>query len=314
MSSFNLITVLGPTASGKTAFGARLAKEIGGEIISADSRQVYRGMDLGTGKDYQDYWVNGEKINVHLVDIHDAGYKYSVFEFQNDFLRAFKEIHEGGYLPVMVGGTGMYIEAILSHYKMIQTPVNPELREKLKDKSKEELADLLKRNNPELHNTSDLRIRSRTIRAIEIAEYLKDHSQDIPDLPLIKSLIFGIKYDRNSRRRRITERLKMRLQEGMIDEVKILLEKIPAQDLIYYGLEYKFITLHLIGELSYAELFKKLETAIHQFAKRQMTWFRKMERQGYTIHWLDGHMPVEEKIEKALSVIREKAPELLDNR
>jgi tRNA dimethylallyltransferase len=313
MSLYNLITVLGPTASGKTLYGAHLAHALNGEIISADSRQVYKGMNLGTGKDYEDYMVKDKTIPVYLVDIHEAGYKYNLYEFQEDFKRIFEDIYTRQKIPIMVGGTGMYIEAILKKYELVKVPPNQDLRNHLAEKTEEELVEILKKYDPNLHNTTDLKIRKRTIRAIEIADHYSKSTTQLRDLPEIRSVIFGVKYDRNSRRKRITERLKARLNEGMLDEVRSLLEKIPSDDLIYYGLEYKFLTLHLIGELTYQEMFNKLEVAIHQFAKRQMTWFRKMERQGFDIHWLDGHMPLDEKIERSLRIIKEEAPELIIN-
>ena len=311
MSKYNLITILGPTASGKTFFGANLAYKIKGEIISADSRQVYREMDLGTGKDYGDYIIHDSSIPVHLIDIHDAGYKYNLYEFQKDFYRVYEEILNRGKYPLMVGGTGMYIEAVLNKYELVKVPLNQELRDKLSELTQEELIDVLHKYNSKLHNTSDLKIRKTTLRAIEIADYYSKREAQSSDLPDINSLIFGIKYDRLSRRKRISERLEARLNEGLLDEVKILLDKISAEDLIYYGLEYKFITLYLTGQLKYDEMFRKLEVAIHQFAKRQMTWFRRMERNEFKIHWLDGHMPIEEKLERAVKIITEEAPELI---
>jgi len=311
MSLYNLITVLGPTASGKTLFGAHLAQALNGEIISADSRQVYKGMNLGTGKDYEDYMVKDKTIPVHLVDIHEAGYKYNLYEFQEDFVMAFDDISTRKKIPVMVGGTGLYIEAILDKYRLVKVPLNQELRNSLDGKTQEELAEILRRYDTDLHNTTDLKIRKRTIRAIEIADYYSRNQTHPDDQPEIRSLIFGIKYDRNSRRKRITERLRARLNEGMLEEARSLLEKIPSDDLIYYGLEYKFLTLHLTGEITYQEMFNKLEVAIHQFAKRQMTWFRKMERHGFDIHWLDGHLPLDEKIARSLRIISREAPELI---
>ena len=311
MSVHNLITVLGPTASGKTSFGAHLAYEVDGEIISADSRQVYRQMDLGTGKDYHDYIVSNKTIPVHLIDIHEPGYKYNLFEYQSDFMRVYHDISARNRVPIMVGGTGMYIEAILNRYELVRTPVNQGLRDELADKTQEELVEILTGYPTRLHNTSDLKNRKRTIRAIEIADYYSKQKHQDPEIPEIKALIIGIKYDRNSRRQKITERLKARLKEGMIEEVRSLLVRINPEDLIYYGLEYKYITLYLIDKLSWQEMFEQLEVAIHQFAKRQMTWFRKMERNGYIIHWLDGYMPIDEKIERSLKIIRNEAPELL---
>jgi tRNA dimethylallyltransferase len=311
MSKYNLITILGPTASGKTSFGANLAYRIRGEIISADSRQVYREMDLGTGKDYDDYIIEDYSVPAHLIDIHDPGYKYNLFEYQSDFHSVFQEIRSRGNLPFLVGGTGMYIEAVLNKYELINVPPNEELRRKLEKLTQEELINVLQKYNSSLHNTSDLKIRKRTLRAIEIADhYSREKVQQI-DLPEINSLILGVKYDRISRRKRISERLEARLKEGLINEVKNLLDKVSAEDLIYYGLEYKFITLYLTGKMDYKEMFGKLEVAIHQFAKRQMTWFRRMERNGFKIHWLDGPMPLEEKLERSMIIINKDAPELM---
>jgi tRNA dimethylallyltransferase len=312
MSKYNLITVLGPTASGKTLFGANLSTALDGEIISADSRQIYRDMDLGTGKDYGDYVVDEKIIPVHLIDIHEAGYKYNLFEFQSDFKRVFEDIGARGKIPIMVGGTGMYIEAILNKYELVRVPVNQALRDSLKDKTQDKLVEILVEFGIKLHNSTDLKVKKTTIRAIEIAEYYSKNTIQSDDSPEIKSLIFGVKYDRDSRRKRITERLKARLDEGMIDEVKTLLTKVNREDLIYYGLEYKFLTLYLTGELSYQEMFQKLEVAIHQFAKRQMTWFRRMERNGFNIRWMDGYLPLEEKLVKALNIIKIEAPELIE--
>lgn len=311
MSKYNLITILGPTASGKTSFGANLAYRIRGEIISADSRQVYREMDLGTGKDYDDYIIEDYSVPAHLIDIHDPGYKYNLFEYQSDFHSVFQEIRSRGNLPFLVGGTGMYIEAVLNKYELINVPPNEELRRKLEKLTQEELINVLQKYNSSLHNTSDLKIRKRTLRAIEIADHYSREKVQQRDLPEINSLILGVKYDRISRRKRISERLEARLKEGLINEVKNLLDKVSAEDLIYYGLEYKFITLYLTGKMDYKEMFGKLEVAIHQFAKRQMTWFRRMERNGFKIHWLDGPMPLEEKLERSMIIINKDAPELM---
>jgi tRNA dimethylallyltransferase len=311
MSRYTLITILGPTASGKTFFGANLALRLKGEIISADSRQVYREMDLGTGKDYDDYTIQNYSIPVHLIDIHDPGYKYNLFEYQKDFHRVYEEIRNRGKLPLLVGGTGMYIEAVLNKYELVNVPPNEALREKLSNLTQEELINVLQEYNSSLHNTSDLKIRKRTLRAIEIADHYSRVKVEQKDSPEINSLILGVKYDRISRRKRISERLEARIKEGLIDEVKKLLYKISAEDLIYYGLEYKFITLYLTGQMDYKEMAGKLEVAIHQFAKRQMTWFRRMERNGFKIHWLDGHMPMEEKLERAMNIINKEAPELI---
>ena len=311
MSKYNLITILGPTASGKTSFGANLAYRIRGEIISADSRQVYREMDLGTGKDYDDYIIEDYSVPAHLIDIHDPGYKYNLFEYQSDFHSVFQEIRSRGNLPFLVGGTGMYIEAVLNKYELINVPPNEELRRKLEKLTHEELINVLQKYNSSLHNTSDLKIRKRTLRAIEIADHYSREKVQQRDLPEINSLILGVKYDRISRRKRISERLEARLKEGLINVVKNLLDKVSAEDLIYYGLEYKFITLYLTGKMDYKEMFGKLEVAIHQFAKRQMTWFRRMERNGFKIHWLDGPMPLEEKLERSMIIINKEAPELM---
>ena len=300
---YNLIVVLGPTASGKTRFAARLAYEIDGEIIGADSRQVYREMTIGTGKDYDDYIVNGKKVKYHLIDIAEPGYKYNLFEYQTDFFRIFEEIKARNKFPVLCGGTGLYIESVLKDYKMVYVPVNPELRKSLEGKTLEELTEILK-GFKKLHNKTDTDTVKRAIRGIEIETYYRDHPEIVPDHPEIKPLIIGIGIDRDARRKKITDRLKKRLEEGMIEEVESLLKKgLSPEDLIYYGLEYKFVTLYLTGELAYDEMFEKLNTAIHRFAKRQMTWFRGMERKGFTIHWIDAFEPDEEKVQKVLQML-----------
>ncbi|WP_430973660.1 tRNA (adenosine(37)-N6)-dimethylallyltransferase MiaA [Sunxiuqinia rutila] len=294
---YQMLTILGPTASGKTTVAAHAAKQLDGEIISADSRQIYRGMDLGTGKDYEDYEIDGQQIPYHLIDIVDAGFEYNVYLFHNAFLAAYNDITQRGKFPVLCGGSGLYIEAVLNNYQLIQVPKNHELRKTLDPKSLEELEHVLKALKPELHNTTDLENRRRVIRAIEIETYLQENPELSNDMPEINSLVVGVKYDREHRRNRITERLKQRLEDGMLDEVQRLLDKgLTPEQLTYYGLEYKYLTLHLIGELSYNEMFTKLEIAIHQFAKRQMTWFRRMEKHGTPIHWLDGFMPLDEKV------------------
>lgn len=296
MSNYDLITILGPTASGKTLFAAELAAELNTEIISADSRQIYRGMDLGTGKDIADYTVNGRLIPYHLINIADPGYKYNVFEYQRDFLDAYKTIKQKGCLPVLCGGTGMYMESVLKGYKLLPVPENPELRSNLLGKSLEELTRILK-SYKSLHNTTDVDTAKRAIRAIEIEEYYAHTPVDECSFPQLDSLIIGMDIDRELRRKKITKRLRQRLDEGMVDEVRRLLEQgIQPDDLIYYGLEYKYLTLYVIGQLTYNEMFSQLEIAIHQFAKRQMTWFRGMERRGFTIHWIDTRLPMREKI------------------
>lgn len=295
---YDLITILGPTASGKTPLAAALADKLQTEIISADSRQVYRRMDLGTGKDLADYTVNGHAIPFHLIDIVEPGTKYNVFEYQRDFLKAYQEVAEKGKLPILCGGTGMYLESVLKGYRLLPVPENPALRASLEGKSLEELTALLA-SYKKLHNSTDVDTPKRAIRAIEIEEYYKQQPVEHREFPQLNSLIIGVDIDRELRREKITRRLKQRLEEGMIDEVRNLLaEGIAPEDLIYYGLEYKYLTLHATGQLTFEEMFLQLETAIHQFAKRQMTWFRGMERRGFTIHWLDATLPTEEKVEK----------------
>ena len=298
-----MITILGPTASGKTALASALASEIGGEIISADSRQVYRRMDIGTGKDLSDYTVP-----YHLIDIAEPGTKYSLFEYQRDFYDAYKDIVARKKTPVLCGGTGLYIEAVLKGYQLSPVPPNPGLRERLEGKSLTELTDILRelkaRNGSNMHNTTDVDSPQRAIRAIEIEDYTMHTPMPKCEIPPIGSIIIGVMIDRELRRQRITERLYARLEAGMLDEVRGLLDSgIAPDDLIYYGLEYKFLTQHLIGQLSYDQMVHDLEIAIHQFAKRQMTWFRGMERRGITIHWIDGTLPMEEKVGEIMSLL-----------
>ena len=303
--NYNLITILGPTATGKTGVAANLAARINGEVISADSRQVYRGMDLGTGKDYEDYFVNGIEIPSHLVDIEDAGVHYNVFRFQTDFIRVFDEIRSRNRFPVLCGGSGLYIEAVLKNYRLIEVPPNKALRKELEGKDLIELTEILKNLKPKLHNFTDVETDRRAIRAIEIEKYYAENPQLDSAFPEIKSLNIGINFNRELRRQRITKRLKQRLDEGMLDEVQKLLDSgLTAEQLIYYGLEYKYLTLHLIGELSFDEMFRQLEIAIHQFAKRQMTWFRGMEKRGTKISWIDGHLSMEEKVEEILCLLK----------
>lgn len=301
---YNLLTILGPTATGKTGLAAHVAAKINGEVISADSRQVYRGMDLGTGKDYEDYFVDGVEVPSHLVDIEAAGVHYNVYRFQTDFINVFGEIQGRNKFPVLCGGSGLYLEAVLKNYRLIEVPPNKELRKELEGKSLEELTEILKAMKPELHNDTDVETDRRAIRAIEIEKYYAEHQQEDSEMPNIQSLNIGIDFDRNMRRERITKRLKQRLDEGMLDEVQQLLDSgLTPEQLIYYGLEYKFLTLHLIGELSFDDMFSKLEIAIHQFAKRQMTWFRGMEKRGTKIHWVNGHLPMEEKVEEIIRLL-----------
>ncbi len=303
-----MITILGPTASGKTPVAAHLALEIGGEIISADSRQVYRRMDIGTGKDLADYTVDGRHVPYHLIDICEPGTKYNLFEYQRDFFEAYQQIRGRGAVPILCGGTGLYIEAVLKGYHLSPVPQNQELRSSLEGKSLGELTQMLTdvkiKTGSNMHNTTDVDSCQRAIRAIEIETYNLEHPLPRRELPSVDSVIIGIDIDRDLRREKITRRLKARLEEGMVDEVKALLDEgIPSEDLIYYGLEYKFVTEYLTGQISYEEMFQRLEIAIHQFAKRQMTWFRGMERRGFTIHWIPAILSMDEKIKAILSFI-----------
>ena len=308
-----MITILGPTASGKTPLAAALAKEIGGEIISADSRQVYRRMDIGTGKDLEEYVVgrqeSGDRRNIpyYLIDIVEPGTKYNLFQYQQDFFDAYNNIIGKGKTPILCGGTGLYIEAVLKGYKLSPVPQNQELRDRLEGKSLTELTQILmalkEKNGSNMHNPTDVDSCQRAIRAIEIETYNIEHPMPLRELPPIPSLIVGVNIDREQRREKITRRLKARLEGGMVDEVKALLnEGIPAEDLIYYGLEYKFVTEYLIGKTTYEEMFQRLEIAIHQFAKRQMTWFRGMERRGFKIHWIEAMQPMDEKVKEILRI------------
>lgn len=299
-----MIAILGPTASGKTSLAAALARRMDTEIISADSRQVYRRMDLGTGKDLDDYVVGGKRIPCHLIDIVEPGYKYNVFEYQRDFLAAYEDVRSRGMLPILCGGTGMYLESVLKGYRLLPVPENPELRRRLAEKSLEELTGILA-TYKKLHNSTDVDTVKRAVRAIEIEEYYRQHQVEERAFPDIRSLVVGVGIGREQRREKITRRLKQRLDEGMVDEVKALLASgISPEDLIYYGLEYKYLTLYAIGKLTYEEMFGQLEIAIHQFAKRQMTWFRGMERRGFTIHWIDAALPLEEKLEQIENLLK----------
>lgn len=302
-----MITILGPTASGKTELAAHLAARLNAEIISADSRQVYRGMDIGTGKDLADYTVEGHAIPYHLIDICEPGTKYNLFRYQQDFLDCYEDIRSRGALPILCGGTGLYIEAVLKGYSLSPVPQNPALRTELEGKNLEELTnilvDLKRRNHSVMHNKTDVDSCQRAIRAIEIETYNLTKPTEERQCPPIDSLIIGVDIEREARREKITHRLKTRLEGGMVDEIDGLLKRgIPAEDLIYYGLEYKFVTEYLIGKLSYDEMFQQLEIAIHQFAKRQMTWFRGMERRGFTIHWVNAARKMEDKVEEILKL------------
>jgi tRNA dimethylallyltransferase len=304
LSRPNLIVVTGPTASGKTAFAAQLAALLDTEIISADSRQVYRHMDIGTGKDYGDYEVDGKRVACHLIDICEPGEQYNVYQFQQDFSRIYALLQRAGKVPVLAGGTGMYIEAVLRGYELSEVPADRDFRASVREKSQEELIDMLLSINRKLHNSTDLLNRKRTIRALEIARHMVNHPASAVHLPAIFPVVIGIKYDRESRRKRISLRLQQRLDEGLVEEVKSLIQRIGPDALLYYGLEYKYLTRYLIGELNYSEMHTGLETAIHQFAKRQMTWFRKMERSGIAIHWLDGHATPDQKLERTRAIFK----------
>jgi tRNA dimethylallyltransferase len=301
-AKFNLVTVLGHTAAGKTAFAAHLADRINGEVISADSRQVYRGMDLGTGKDYDDYLVGERQIPVHLIDIMDAGYEYNVYLFKQDFLRVYTDIIDREKMPVMCGGTGLYMEAVLRNYRLLHVPVNQELRDDLENKSYEELTGILKLYGP-IHNVTDTVNRKRLIRAIEIAMFQGTDASGSGDEYNLIPLVLGIKFERMIRRRRITERLHQRLKAGMVEEVETLIKQgVPTEKMEYYGLEYRYITEYLLEKVTYEEMVEKLNHAIHQFAKRQMTYFRGMERRGIPIHWIEGALEQDEKLEQALAL------------
>ncbi|MDR3261929.1 MAG: tRNA (adenosine(37)-N6)-dimethylallyltransferase MiaA [Tannerella sp.] len=303
METCQLITVVGPTASGKTLFAAALADRLGTEIISADSRQVYRSMDIGTGKDLEDYRVNGRQIPCHLIDICEPGTKYNVFEYQHDFFRVYRQIKDRGKLPLLCGGTGLYIEAVLRGYRLLDVPQNPALRESLKNQSPAELEKRLA-SCKTLHNKTDVDSPQRAIRAIEIEEYYKQCTPEQNEYEPVRSLVIGLDIERELRREKISRRLRLRLEHGMADEVRGLLASgISPEDLIYYGLEYKYLTHYVMGELNYEEMVARLEIAIHQFAKRQMTWFRGMERRGIPIHWINASAPTEEKIERTLALL-----------
>ncbi len=301
---FDLITILGHTAGGKTAFAANLAFGVGGEIISADSRQVYRGMDIGTGKDYADYMVEDVRIPVHLVDLIEAGYEYNVYLFKHDFLRAYTDISDRNLIPILCGGTGLYIESVLRNYKMIDVPVNDPLRADLELKSFEELKGILRLYGP-LHNVTDTGNRKRIIRAIEIGMFQATQPEEDEKERELNPIILGIRFERTMRRKRITDRLKERLENGMVEEVeRLMAEGVSAEKMEYYGLEYKWVSKYILKELTYEDMFNKLNTAIHQFAKRQMTYFRGMERRGLNIHWIEGQLPMEDKVALAIKIIK----------
>lgn len=310
MQNQKMITILGPTASGKTSVAAALALRTGGEIISADSRQVYRRMDIGTGKDLADYTIGDVHIPYHLIDIAEPGTKYNLFQYQQDFHAAYNDIRSRGKLPILCGGTGLYIEAVLGGYSLSPVPQNQKLRESLEGKSLDQLTQMLvqlkQKNGSNMHNRTDVDTAQRAIRAIEIETYNLEHPTPERQMPPVDSLVIGINIDRELRREKITRRLKARLEEGMCDEIRSLIDGgVNPDDLIYYGLEYKFVTEYVVGKTSYEEMFRQLEIAIHQFAKRQMTWFRGMERRGYTIHWIDAAQSMDEKVGAILSLMNE---------
>lgn len=297
-----MIVILGPTACGKTRLAVHLAQQINGEIISADSRQVYRGMDIGTGKDIQEYTINGEKIPYHLIDIVDPGYEYSVFEFQNDFYNAYHKIIETGKMPILCGGTGLYIDSVVKSYPLIKVPVNDGLRALLETKEMEDLTEMLNSFRT-VHNTTDTNDKERLIRAIEIETYINENPDKVVKPPVISFTIFGLNPGREIVRERITNRLIQRLHEGMISEVEQLVSNgVTHSSLQFYGLEYKYISLYIEGKMDYKTMLEKLNIAIHQFAKRQMTWFRRMEKNGTIIHWLDADACLDENVKRIISV------------
>ena len=306
MTGGRLITIIGPTASGKTALAAALADRLGAEVISADSRQVYRGMDIGTGKDLDEYVIGGRRVPCHLIDVRDAGYHYNLFEYQEDFLRTYRDLMARGKDAVLCGGSGLYVESVLKGYAMMPVPEDKALRSRLEGKTLDELTAILA-TYKRLHNTTDTDTPKRAIRAIEIEEYYRANNITARQFPSIDSIVFGIQVDRETRRQRISRRLDARLDGGLADEVRRLLDEgVAADDLKYYGLEYKYVTAYVLDEMPYDEMHDKLETAIHQFAKRQMTWFRGMERRGIAINWIDGSLPLETKLAMMIEMINQK--------
>jgi len=305
-NNYDLLIITGPTASGKTSVAVAVAHRLNGEIISADSRQVYRRMNIGTGKDYADYIINGTQMPYHLIDIVEPGEKYNVFEYQRQFFKVYQSLKQRGVFPVVCGGSGMWVDSIVSGYQMPEVPPNNDLRKQLEEKTLEELIEILS-SLKKLHNTTDIDTKKRAIRAIEVEYYTRNNASDVSQIPAVKSLIIGILPDRDQRRENIAKRLQSRLNEGMIEEVKALLDSgITPDALIYYGLEYKFITLYLINRLTYSQMVSSLQTAICQFAKRQMTWFRGMERKGTKIHWIDAKLPFDDKISIIFDLLYKK--------
>jgi tRNA dimethylallyltransferase len=302
-TKYDILVITGPTASGKTRLAALVASRLGAEVISADSRQVYREMNIGTGKDIEDYIIDGKQVPVHLVDIVEPGYKFNVFEYQRSFLGIYNELVSRNVFPVVCGGSGMYLDSIISSYRLFEVPPDEDLRVELGKKSMDELVEIL-RSFKSLHNTTDIDTKKRAIRAIEIEKYYAGLKEPEVAFPKFNSITVGIDVERETRRRKISERLKIRLAHGMVEEVKTLLEKgIPQETLIYYGLEYKYITLYLTGKMDFEEMFCSLEIAIHQFAKRQMTWFRGMERRGIKIHWIKEALSEAEKVNSIIQLL-----------
>ena len=306
-----MITILGPTACGKTALATALAARLDGEIISADSRQVYRRMDIGTGKDLADYHVDGKLIPYHLIDICEPGTKYNLFEYQHDFLQAYADIVARGRRPILCGGTGLYLEAVIKGYHLSPVPQNETLRRQLEEKSMDELTAMLRnlkeQSGSAMHNTTDVDSKQRAIRAIEIEMHNLEQPMPEREAPVVDTLIVGLDVPREVRRERITRRLKDRLEQGMVEEIRALLDSgIPAEDLMYYGLEYRYVTEYVLGITSYEQMFSRLEIAIHQFAKRQMTWFRGMERRGCVIHWIDAIQPLDKMLQAVMELDKKK--------
>lgn len=303
---YDILAVVGPTACGKTSLAVDLALSIdGAEIISADSRQVYRGMDIGTGKDIAEYTRDGVTVPSHLIDIVDAGEKYNLFEFQRDFLVAYEDIKARGSFPIMCGGSGLYVESVLKGYRLLPVPENPVLRAELEEKSLEELTAILA-TYKQLHNNTDTDSKKRAIRAIEIEEYYLSCPVEERSFPRLNALVVGMSVDREIRRERISRRLRERLEQGMVDEVRALLDSgVTSEQLVYYGLEYKFLTLYLTGAMGYDEMVRALEIAIHQFAKRQMTWFRGMEKRGGPIRWVDASLERGQVVEQIKGMLYE---------
>lgn len=303
---YDILAVVGPTACGKTSLAVDLALSIdGAEIISADSRQVYRGMDIGTGKDIAEYTRDGVTVPSHLIDIVDAGEKYNLFEFQRDFLVAYEDMKARGSFPIMCGGSGLYVESVLKGYRLLPVPENPVLRAELEEKSLEELTAILA-TYKQLHNNTDTDSKKRAIRAIEIEEYYLSCPVEERSFPRLNALVVGMSVDREIRRERISRRLRERLEQGMVDEVRGLLDSgVTSEQLVYYGLEYKFLTLYLTGAMEYDEMVRALEIAIHQFAKRQMTWFRGMEKRGVPIRWVDASLERGQVVEQIKGMLYE---------